>query len=239
MIVQARGDRPTLERLLRQYWAPVYAVVRRQGYGPHDASDLTQEFLTTVVLSRDLLGKADPQRGRFRSFLRRALKNFLIDRHRSAVRRTAGHTELTGGTPGDDGSGHEHGLAGFGDDAPTDLDRLFDRRWAGAIVERAMAELEDGLRADGMLTHWQAFEINVASPALRGTKPIALDKLGERLGVADPDVLSNMLQTARRRFRKILRDIVAETVSAPGEVDDELGELRRLIDGRGEGKQKR
>ncbi len=224
MIVEARADRPALERLLRLYWAPVYAVIRRHGYGQHDASDLTQDFLTTVVLERNLLGKADPERGRFRGFLRHALKNFLIDRHRVSRGRLRGHLELTGQSA--DGPTL--------DDLPArpeaELDRLFDRQWASAIIERALAELEDGLRADGMANHWAAFDANVASPTLRNTRPITLETLAARLGMAGPEAVSNLIHTAKRRFRKVLRDIVAETVQTPGDVDDELLELKRLIE---------
>ncbi|MBX3386136.1 MAG: sigma-70 family RNA polymerase sigma factor [Phycisphaeraceae bacterium] len=232
MIIEARADRPALERLLRMYWAPVYAVVRRQGFGPHDASDLTQEFLSAVVLNRNLIGKADPSRGRFRSFLRRALKNFLIDRHRAHVRRAGGHQELTGHAGNNDQTGPV-GPDTLPASEAVELDRLFDRRWAGAVIERALTELEDGLRADGLGKHWLIFETNVVGPAIRGSRPIALDELARRLGIEDAGVVSNMLQTAKRRFRRLLRDIVAETVASPGEIDEELAELKRLTEGGG------
>lgn len=82
LVLGARGDRLALEQLLRTYWSPVYAFIRRQGYSGHDASDLTQEFLSQVVIGRDLVGRATPERGRFRAFLKQTLRNFLIDQHR-------------------------------------------------------------------------------------------------------------------------------------------------------------
>ena len=64
LVLGARGDRAHLESLLRSYWSPVYAFIRRQGYAGHDASDLTQEFLTQVVIGRDLIGRGWGRRGR-------------------------------------------------------------------------------------------------------------------------------------------------------------------------------
>lgn len=73
----------------------------------------------------------------------------------------------------------------------------------------------------------------MVGPAIRGSRPIALDELARRLGIEDAGVVSNMLQTAKRRFRRLLRDIVAETVASPGEIDEELAELKRLTEGGG------
>src|SRR5689334_18689682 len=84
LVLSARADPGALELLLRAYWSPVYAFIRHKGYSQHDAADLTQEFLSEVVLGRNLLVKADPARGRFRAFVKSALRNFLIDQHRRA-----------------------------------------------------------------------------------------------------------------------------------------------------------
>ncbi|MBY0311649.1 MAG: sigma-70 family RNA polymerase sigma factor [Phycisphaerales bacterium] len=105
LVLGARGDRHALEQLLRAYWAPVYAFIRRQGYSGHDASDLTQEFLSQVVIGRDMVGRANPERGRFRAFLKQALRNFLIDQHRLG-RVSKGSRKGPGGPPA---NSNEHG----------------------------------------------------------------------------------------------------------------------------------
>jgi RNA polymerase sigma-70 factor (ECF subfamily) len=229
LVLGARVDRSALEQLLRAYWSPVYAFIRRQGYGGHDASDLTQEFLTQVVIGRDLVGRADPQRGRFRAFLKQALRNFLIDQHRLG--------RVSKGAPGARGGPNR-----TVPDAPpeaTTLDALpaavddglaaggaFDRAWAATIIENTLERLEESLVADGMEAHWAAFHANVVGPALRRTAPLPLAALVPVTGAVDEAQVSNMLQTVKRRFRRTLRDVVAETVADEGQVEQELAELK-------------
>lgn len=251
MIIDARGDRSALERLLRLYWPPVYAFIRRQGFGSHDASDLTQEFLSKVVLTRGLLDRADPARGKFRSFLKQSLRNFLVDHHRASALRRAVNRPLSLSSP-DAGpvdpaettrlrDGETTGRSGDSGGSGTD-DGVFDRQWAMTLVQSALERLEDALLADGMATHWAAFEVNIVGPALRKTQPLPLEELGRRLARAPgarstaqepipPDVVSNMLQTTKRRFKRILREQVAETVSGESTIEEELAELRRLMGG--------
>jgi RNA polymerase sigma-70 factor (ECF subfamily) len=222
MVVSAAGhDRTALEALLRAYWAPVYAAVRRKGYSGHDAGELTQEFMTQVVLGRRLAAKADPAKGRFRSFLKQALRNFLIDQHRSR-RRTAGpaahaHASLDHAGPN---------LVATSDDA---AQRVFDRQWAAAIVEQTLDRLEADCLAEGLEAHWAAFNLNVLGPALRSTAALPLAELARRVGAADAAQAGNMLQTVKRRFRRTLRDVVAQTVADPAHVDAELDELRQYL----------
>ncbi|MFN7021157.1 MAG: RNA polymerase sigma factor [Phycisphaerales bacterium] len=241
LVYRARGDRTVLEQLLRRYWSPVYAFIRRQGYGGHDASDLTQEFLARVVLGRDLIGKAEQARGRFRSFLKQALRNFLIDQHRTG-RASRGRgdgrslsTGLKGGAdsaaaaalPLSDKTGHTLNEPVFTDE----MSRQFDREWAATIIQATLQRMEDAVRKEDMEAHWTAFDAIILGPTLRQTSPIDLKQLGDRLGIADLSQISNMLQTMKRRFRRALREVVAETVDTPAQIEEELADLRALIDG--------
>lgn len=219
------GDRAHLEQLLRSYWSPVYAFIRRQGYTGHDASDLTQDFLTQVVLSRDLIGRADPAKGRFRSFLKQALRNFLIDQHRLGK----AHKGRQSGQGGPGAPVHldaEQHLALNTEHATPPSDDSFDRAWAAAVVEITLTRLEDACLADGLEAHWTAFNLNVLGPALRRTTALPLADLARRIRAADEAQASNMLQTMKRRFRRTLREVIAETVSDPAQIEDELGQLR-------------
>jgi RNA polymerase sigma-70 factor (ECF subfamily) len=222
------GDRAHLEQLLRSYWSPVYAFIRRQGYTGHDASDLTQDFLTQVVLSRDLIGRADPAKGRFRSFLKQALRNFLIDQHRLGK----AHKGRQSGQGGPDTQQHldvaQHAAVGAPESLP-DSDE-FDRAWAAAVIEITLTRLEDACLADGLDAHWTAFNLNVLGPALRRTSPIPLAELARRINAADEAQASNMLQTIKRRFRRTLREVIAESVNDPTQIEDELGQLRAYFD---------
>lgn len=228
LVYGARGDRTVLEQLLRHYWSPVYAFIRRQGYGGHDASDLTQEFLSRVVIGRDMIGKADEARGRFRSFLKQALRNFLIDQHRT------GRHSKGGVKHGDAASVSLVGPDGQVSHEPSFTDEMskqFDREWAASIIQITLQRMEDAAKREGLTAHWKAFQINVLGPALRRTAPMELRTLGERLGVADVAQLSNMLQTMKRRFRRMLREVVAETVDSPEQIEQELADLRGLMGG--------
>jgi DNA-directed RNA polymerase specialized sigma24 family protein len=94
-VVLAAGDpsspaaRSALETLCRTYWYPLYAYVRRQGHGPEDAQDLTQEFFARL-LAADYLARVDRHRGKFRSFLLVGLKYMLADEHDKVSRLKRG-----------------------------------------------------------------------------------------------------------------------------------------------------
>lgn len=212
LVIDARGDRDQLETLLRRYWSPIYGFIRRQGYSRHDAGDLTQEFLSAIVLTRGLIHRADPTRGRFRAFLKQSLRNFLIDQHRSNKRRRSGQRlDDTPEPATPEGGGRESD---------------FDRIWASAIVEQALQRVHDACAADGLEGHWLAFEAHVVIPAAGRIKAPTLDDLARTIGAADANQASNMIQTVKRRFRRTLREVIAETVDSPEEIEPELAELR-------------
>src|SRR5512136_1915939 len=125
-----------LELLCRAYWYPLYAFVRRQGHSPSDAQDLTQEFFARL-LAKEYLRAADREKGRFRTFLRVALKRFLAnewDRARR-LKRGGGRPPLSLNTE----MGEERYQAERGDGlAP---DRLYERRWAMTLLEQVLARL--------------------------------------------------------------------------------------------------
>lgn len=236
--MRAHGERDALESLLRTYWSPIYATIRRKGYTQHDASDLTQEFMTKVVLGRDLLSKACPQRGRFRSFIKASLHNFLIDQHRS------GHFSLKSARPSSSEAASRNSEARAIDLVPSleptgdeELAREFDKRWAEALVNITLQRLREQCELDGMKDHWDAFDACVIGPSYRKQTPPSLDDLAQRLSKPgrgasyDAAQVSNMIQTLKRRFRKVLRDVVCETVDSPEQVEEELEELRRLARG--------
>lgn len=221
LIDGARADRAGLEKLLRQYWSPVYAAIRRQGFGTHDASDLTQEFMTQVVIGRDLAGKADATRGRFRSFLKQSLRNFLIDRSRGRKRAEGEHPAHL--ATGEEGGGVPEPAAA---DAGADT---FDREWAAAVIELTLQRLEEACREDDMEPHWQAFRLNVVGPTMRKANALSMDELAKVIGAADGTQASNMLQTVKRRFKRLLREVVSETVSDPADIELELSLLRTSL----------
>jgi len=101
------------------------------------------------------------------------------------------------------------------------------------VIELTLQKLEEACREDGMEPHWHAFRLNVVGPTMRRGKALMMDALAKEIGAADATQASNMLQTAKKRFKRLLRDVVSETVSDPGEVEQELALLRTSLTGGG------
>jgi len=231
LVVGARADRGDLELLLRAYWSPVYAFVRKKGFSPHDAADLTQEFLAEVLIGRDLINKADQSRGRFRSFLKTAIGNFLID-HRRRVRSKKAMPES--GLTSTEALGNASS-GGVGAGGGTDRDtreapaHAFDRQWAAAVLALTIERVESSCKQEGLDQQWTAFHINILSPMTKKTRPMSMERLAETVGATGPEQASNMIQTVKRRFKRMLRQVVSETVSDPDQVEDELASLKTFF----------
>lgn len=211
---ETKGRRQAaLEELARSYWKPVYVYVSlRWKKSNEEAKDLTQDFFAWALES-GLFDKADPRRGRFRTFLKLALENFLIDGHRRA------HTQKQGG-------GRK--LVSFEDDESWQLpdpsgktpDQVLDEVWTSQLLARAMHRLEKELSSEGREVVFRIFRDFYLQKA-EGTD---YDGLATRYGVTRSEV-ANGLVLAKDRLRVITSDLVAETVSNPEELRQELVEL--------------
>jgi RNA polymerase sigma-70 factor (ECF subfamily) len=217
-LLAARGGGGALDDAVRVYWSPVYAYLRRSGLGSADAEDLTQEFMTTVVLGRDLIGRADPERARFRTFLKASLRNYLLDYYKSPTareRRTARPLGLSG-----DDSGH------FPEPAATDsAEDAFDRQWAAALIDMALRRGEAYCEQNAMATHWRLFRAVTVDPLSGTASAPAQAEVARQTGVELARAVE-MIQTARKVFRRMFRTTVAETVADGASVEDEL---RRVL----------
>ncbi|MFP4054426.1 MAG: RNA polymerase sigma factor [Phycisphaerae bacterium] len=217
LVDQAAGDNPAREAavaaLTRSYWGPVYGEIRRQGFQADVAKDLTQDFFRRVVLEKDLFGKADPSKGRFRTFLRACLQNFLRNARRTWSRRPADRPA------GPQLVGDEvlHRL-----DRPTEAPDPFDVDWAEGLIERAVDLTGRGCRKDGLVAHWDAFSRCILDPALLGRAVPRREALARELGFAGPKQLSNALETVKRRFRAVLLSLVRSEVDCDQRVDAEV-----------------
>src|SRR5512137_96469 len=165
-----------LEALCGAYWYPLYAFVRRQGHSPSDAQDLTQEFFARL-LAKEYLQAADREKGRFRTFLRVALKRFLAnewDRARR-LKRGGGHTPLSLDTE----MGEERYQAEGNDGLSPD--RLYDRRWAMTLLEQTLGRLRAEHTAAGKTAEFE--QLKGVLMADRGT--IDYSALGVALGLSE------------------------------------------------------
>lgn len=201
-----------LETLCRVYWYPLYAFVRGCGHSPPDAQDLTQGFFEQL-LSKNYLRMVQPEKGRFRSFLRMALKRFMAkewERGR-AEKRGGGHRPLAFDT-----SLAEQRLQ---QEPATTLppDVIYDRHWALTLLGEAMERLERECAASGRAAEWFQFRPHLT--AERGEIPYADIAAALQTTEGAARVAVHRL---RKRFRVLFREMIADTVAAPEEIDPEL-----------------
>jgi RNA polymerase sigma factor (sigma-70 family) len=202
-----------LEQLCRAYWYPLYAYVRRRGYSPEDAQDLTQSFFERL-LERDLLADLRPAGARFRSFLLRALKNHLASEWARA------HTGKRGGAilSLDDLSPEaRYAQEAANAESP---DAAFERRWASTVLQQALDRLRQEHVAAGKepLFDLLADGLTGAAP----TQPYA--ELAVKLGTTEAAV-KMAIHHLRKRYGELLRLEVAQTVVTSAEIDQELRHL--------------
>ncbi len=201
-----------LATLCQVYWYPLYAFVRRRGHSAHDAQDRTQAFFERL-LEKDYLRSVAPANGRFRAFLVVAMKHFLAnerDKERT-LKRGGGALHL----PLDS----ELAESRYGEEAsePMPADQIFERRWALTLLDRAMARLRSDYEKSGRIEEFQCLKTHLAADRGEVDYPQIVSRLGLNEGAARV-----ALHRLRKRFRRLFREEIAETVSDPAEVDDEV-----------------
>lgn len=210
-----RGDdaaRASLEELCRDYWYPLYAFARRSGRSREAAEDTIQSFFARLF-ERDDLETADPDRGRFRSFLAAALRHHMANEfHReNAAKRGGGHVTLAIDWA-DAEVRFERDLAG--ERSPADL---FERDWALTVLDATLERMRGEYRArerDAL------FELVAAEFGGTVAQESRADQ-AQRLGMTEGS-LKTAISRARARFRELLREAVADTLSDPAEAEEEL-----------------
>ena len=210
-----------LTHLCQQYWTPLYAFVRRSGHAPEDARDLTQEFFARLLEKR-WLAEADPAWGRFRSFLRAALKHFLANEwNRAQCLKRGGDRQFI---DLDAATAEERYALEPADAATPEL--LYERRWALTLIGRTQERLREEMISAGDGERFEALE-----PALAGERTSAgYDELAARFGVTETAVKSMVLRM-RRRFRALLREEVLQTIGNEQDADTELRHLLEILGG--------
>jgi len=211
------GD--ALASLCQVYWYPLYAFVRRQGHSAHDAQDLTQEFFARLLEKEWLAGVAQ-ERGRFRSWLLASMKHFLAKEWtRSQTIKRGGRTKIV--------SFDEATAEMLYSQEPADLatpEKLYDRRWALTLLDRARQRLREECTFAGKLAHFIALEGTLTG------ENAPYSEIAVRLGTTEGAV-KVAIHRFRARFRELLRAELAETVEGEGEIDAELRELLAVLGG--------
>jgi len=204
-----------LAQLCQRYWYPLYAYVRRRVRDVSEAQDLTQEFFARL-LEKNVIAAASRERGRFRSFLLAAMKNFLTNEwdKAKAVKRGGGRSPISLEL---DVAESKLTLEPAHDLTP---ERLYERQWALVLLELVVARLEAEFAAAGKSRQFEALK-----PALTGDRAAVDYAAAARdLGMSE-DAARQAAHRMRRRYREILRDELAQTVGDPKEIDDEIRDL--------------
>ena len=217
-LVQAAAVHPTadsrkaLAALCQAYWHPVYAFIRRNGYDRDEALDLSQEFFA-LLIEKNFLLDADRDRGKFRSFLLTAVKHFLTNEWNRA------HTLKRGGGQAlvsIDVVEAERWYAPVAMNAETP-ESLFERRWALSLLERVTVKLRAEFTAMGSANQFDSLWVFLNRDGETGR----YDDVGRQLGMS-AGALRMAVHRMRRRYRKLLRAEISETVSTPEQTDDEI-----------------
>ena len=217
-LVLAAGANPTLDSraslaaLCKVYWAPIYAFIRRSGYDRDRAEDFTQAFFASM-LEKNYLGDADRERGRFRTFLLAAVKHFLANEwdKAHALKRGGGQVAVS-----------IDPVEAEAWNVPEIVDRqtpesIFERRWALCLIEQVMAKLRAEFAGTGKAGYFDRLSLLLeGEPAATRYEALAAE-LGSSAGA-----LRGAVHRMRKRYREILRAEIAETVSAPEEIDEEI-----------------
>jgi RNA polymerase sigma-70 factor (ECF subfamily) len=221
-VVLAAGHQDTahahaaLEKLCHTYWYPLYAYARRRGNSPEDAQDLTQEFFAQL-LERQSIASADPNLGRFRSFLLASMNNFLANewKKRQSKKRGGGHQLLSL-----DWAAAEERF----DLEPADHatpDKIFDKQWALALLDEVLNRLELEYQGERKTDLFATLKQTLMGS--RETQPYA--ELAARLAMNESAV-KVAVHRLRKRYRELIRDEIAGTLDESREIE---GEMRHLF----------
>ena len=208
---------PAFAELCELYWYPLYAYLRRAGHQPHDAEDLVQAYFVWLQ-EKEVVGRADPHRGRFRSFLLAGLNQFVLRqrRHDMASKRRARTPAVS-----IDRDLIEGGYQELSHDVTPD--RLFDYTWAVSVIKVALRRLQQEREAAGKGRQFRQLQ-----GFITGQRNTSGREAARLLGVSEGTVRVAVLRL-KRRFGEILREEVGQTLESSADVEDELNQLQAAL----------
>src|SRR5215472_16586350 len=223
VVLAARGEsadaQVALEKLCRVYWYPLYAFVRRKGHNPQDTEDLIQGFFARLLQRKDL-ETVQRERGRLRSYLLVSLKHFVLNEQLRARAQKRG-----GGRPLislDEVEAEKK----FGQE-PVDKstpEKLFERRWALAILEKVLERLRQEHEATGRLRLFESLRSYLSDEPAEQSQA----QIGAQLGLSTGAV-KQAVRRLRQRYRELLHEEVANTVATAADIDDEVRHLVAVL----------
>jgi RNA polymerase sigma-70 factor (ECF subfamily) len=223
VVLTAQSSSPAaeaaLEKLCRSYWRPLYGFVLRQGYGVEEAQDLTQGFFERILERQDL-NAVRREKGRLRSYLLVALKNYLANEHdrAAAAKRGSGQPLISLDEL------REHDRAEVQQVDFATADKIYERSWALTVLDRVLARLADEYRvADNVALFERLKELLADDPDRLSHAEIA-----RGLGMTE-NAMNQAFYRFRERYRRLLREELAGTVATPGDIDEELRHLIAVL----------
>jgi len=208
----AEDGRRALAQLCEVYWYPLYAYVRGRVADAHEAQDLTQEFFSDL-LERRTIAKAQPERGRFRSFLLTCLKNFLNNEWQKGRRQKRGGSKCILSLDFDSAESRLS-LEPFHNATP---ERLFERRWVLTVLNQVLEALHSQLVRDGKSAYFDQLK-----SCLTGSATAAdYDRAAAALGIT-PAAAKQSTYRLKKQYRQLFRDEIARTLADQRDIDDEM-----------------
>jgi DNA-directed RNA polymerase specialized sigma24 family protein len=216
----AEGDDARLDRLIRQYWAPLKIFLGATFPDLRDQADVVlQEFAEDKILKKGWLQRADRSRGQFRQFLKTSLRNFVLDRlNRADVKHApVSLEELKQELPGEQAASEE-----------------FDLTWVRTVLAETLRRMEADCRDPAgdqprRGNIWEMFRIRLLAPIFDGARPAPYEELIERFGLRSPTDASNMLLSAKRMFKSHLNDVIKEYAGQDAATAKEIRELEEFV----------
>jgi RNA polymerase sigma factor (sigma-70 family) len=208
-----------MEQLCRHYWYPLYVYARRLGRSAHDAQDLTQDFFARLI-ERKSLGLADPQRGRFRTFLLSSFKNFMASEWKKAQAKKRGNGQVLFSLDVQD-SEQRYACDAVENSTP---EHAFAKRWAATLLELVMSQLRRKYSTNGKTNLFEILQCHIWSDPAEVRYAAFTSELGMSEGAARVAMCR-----LREDFRSMLRAEVASTVETDAEVDEELRYLISVL----------
>lgn len=209
------NQKQALETLCQGYWFPLYAYLRQRGYDSHQAEDYTQAFFARILDKHDLQ-TADPKYGKFRSFLLIRLKSFLSDeRDRARAKKRGGGRKIL--SLGFQNAEDQYALEPAEQLSP---ERLFEKSWALTVLERTMNRLEKEMAEKNKKKLFEHLKVYLTTekdviPYRNTAKELKMPESSVRVAV----------HRLRRRYRKLLRDEIGQTIADENQIDEEMGHL--------------
>ena len=218
-----KDARSALVSLCEGYWYPLYAYVRRRGYSADQAQDLTQEFFIRLLEGR-YLDRADPEKGRFRSFILTSLRFFVADEadRQRAHKRGGGAVGPLEFLSGEERYQREPAH----DETP---ERIFERRWALSVLDRVVEKLRNEFVQHGRPEHFDKLKVFLLGQS--DAQPYAA--LAREMNTSE-GAIKVAVHRLRKRYRELFRQEIADTVADPAEVESELRFLVAALAGNGQ-----